>query len=107
MTIDAGLLRHKITLSVRSTSTNGYGEVTSTYTDQDSVHARVIFNKGREAFDAAHENATETIRVQMRYRDVATDDVIKWNNRQYQVTSVDDSLRHNNEMWVTAKAVDR
>lgn len=106
MPIAAGQLRHQIVIQSLQTTKNDYGEEIKTWVDGDPIRARVVFGKGREAFEAARVNATETIRIQIRYRDVATTDRVQWKGKLYDVTGVDDSMRHHNEMWLTGVASD-
>src|SRR3954447_15219688 len=101
----AGELDQRITLQSLSEQ-NDSGSLTHTYTDAATVWAKVISQRGSEAFEAARTNAQETIRVGIRYRSDVTD---KWRplwlGQTYNIVAVDRSMARSGELWVTAQAV--
>ncbi len=85
---------------------NNSGEMTPTFTPGDTVWAKVISQKGKEAFEAARTNARSTIRVGMHYRtDVASTWRLIWEGDTYNITDTDRSMRRDGMLWVTAEAV--
>ena len=86
------------------TETNDRGAVSQAWEDVATVWAQVISQRGSEAFESARLNATETIRVQMRYRaDVTTEWRLVWASQNYSIIAVDRSQRRKGELWVTAQ----
>ena len=92
------------------TTTNVGGESTTTWTDASGNSpptpdwAKIISQRGTEAFEAARKNAQETIRLCVNYRDdVTTTWRIKWNNQYYYVWAVDRSEKHDGNLWLTAE----
>ena len=101
----AGDLDQRITLQSVSEE-NDSGSLIQTYNDMASVWAKVISQRGSEAFEAARTNARETIRVGMRYRSDVTDKWrLKWLGQAYNIVAVDRSMARSGELWVTAQAV--
>lgn len=84
------------------------GEIQTTWADVADVWAKVISQKGSDAFETARLNAKETIRLQMHYRtDVNAKWRIIWQERIYSIVAPPDRSQHRHgEMWVTAQAVD-
>lgn len=86
--------------------TNSLGSVSETYSDVATVRARIISEKGTEAFESARVNAREKIRVQMRYRsDVTNKWRLTWLGQYYNVIVTDRSLKRDGEIWLTAELV--
>lgn len=88
----------------QNTQVNDAGDLQSQWTTTATVWGKVISQRGSEAFQASRNNATEAIRVQMRYRaDVTTDWRLIWQGQNYNITAVDRSQRRLGELWVTAE----
>lgn len=103
--MDIGELDQQVTLQ-KLTETNTSGELVGVWTNVAKVWAKVISQKGGEAFEAARLNATDTIRVCMRYRtDITPAFRLTWGTQTYSITNVDRSARRQGEIWVTAQAV--
>jgi len=101
----AGELDQRITLQSLSEQ-NDSGSLTQIYTDAATVWAKVISQRGSEAFEAARTNARETIRVGMRYRSDVTDMWrLLWLGQVYNIVAVDRSMARAGELWVTAQTV--
>ncbi len=98
-----GQLEHRITLQ-SLVKTKDAGDVKESYVDVVTVPARVITQRGAEAFTAARLQAIENVRVLMRYRDdVKTTWRFKWNGQFYNVTAVDRSKQRQGELWITGE----
>lgn len=70
----------------------------------DTVFAEVISQRGNESFEAARQNARETIRVRVRYReDITTSHRLTWQGRNYDVKYLDKSSRRDGYLWLTAE----
>jgi SPP1 family predicted phage head-tail adaptor len=103
--LQIGKLDQWVTLS-SPLVTNSLGSVSETYSDVATVRARIISEKGTEAFESARVNAREKIRVQMRYRsDVTNKWRLAWLGQYYNVIVTDRSLKRDGEIWLTAELV--
>lgn len=84
--------------------TNDHGETTSNWTAQGSEWAEILTARGNEALASAKENASEVIRLRIRYRaDVETSWRLTWNGQMYYVQAVDRSMSRVGELWITAQ----
>ena len=100
-----GKLEHQIKLQSLA-ETNNSGSLSSEWVDIATVWADIRSQRGDEAFQAARENATETIRIMMRYRaDLQATWRIEWAGQQYNILHVDRTGRRRGEMWLTAQVV--
>jgi len=98
-----GKLNQQITLQ-ECVETNDGGQLTSEWSDVDTVWAEVITPHGTEALQSARENARETIRLRMHYRDdVNTAWRFTWMGQTYYIQHADRSERLNGELWLTAQ----
>lgn len=101
----AGQMDQRITLQ-SLTEINEFGALSQSWSDVASVAARVVSQKGGEAFEAARVNARETIRVMIRYRgDVKTSWRAVWQTQSYNIIHIDRSQRRDGVLWFTAEAV--
>lgn len=66
--VEAGRLRHRVTLQRRVESQGSTGEVTWTWQDEDVVWAAVEPIQGREFFASQQVQAEVTTRIRIRYR---------------------------------------
>lgn len=94
------------------TKTNVGGEMTITWADASGTSpptpdwAKVLSEKGSEAFESARQNAKETIRLMVLYRDdVKTTWRVKFNDVYYYIKYVDHTMRRKGELWITAEAL--
>lgn len=100
-----GELRERVTLQAL-VETNDAGDVSDGWSTIATVAARVITQRGSEAFEASRTNASETIRVLIRFRDdITTKARLVWNGQNYNVEAVDRSARHKGELWLTATVI--
>jgi SPP1 family predicted phage head-tail adaptor len=98
-----GKLNRLVTLQ-RKTETNVLGSLTESWSTVGHVWAYIKTQSGKEAFESARVNATETIRLMMHYReDVSVKWRIIWEGQNYSVTVVDRSERRKGFLWVTAQ----
>lgn len=99
----AGKLDQRIRIESLSEANDG-GEMVQTLSLLADVWAEVISQKGSEAFEAARINASETVRVRVRYRDdVTTKHHIVWMGQNYNISAVDRSKRRDGDLWFTAE----
>jgi head-tail adaptor len=85
----SGLLTEKIDVYRPTIATNAYGEQTLTPAFLYSTRARLVVHRSsRENVDGA-SSMPGTITIQVRhYHDIQKNDIVEYNNVQYQVTSV-------------------
>lgn len=109
--MSAGKLDKNIFIESR-TETNVSGSLRVSYTDLSGnspatpFWAEVISQKGAETFESARNNAQETIRVRIRYRDdVKNTDRIQYMGNYYNVIYVDHTARRMGYLWLTAEGV--
>ena len=85
---------------------NTSGEHIVSYSDVLDVFGYVKTSKGSSALEAARENASEVIRVLIRYRDdVISTWRIRWNGQSYNILAIDRSNRREGELWITCELV--
>lgn len=85
---------------------NDMGSLTKSFSTIATVRARVISERGTEAFESARINAKERIRVLIRDRtDINSKWRIVWLGQNYNVMIVDRSERRDGKLWFTAEAV--
>lgn len=92
---------------------NNSGDVATTWADQSGAaprapdYAKVITQKGSEAFKSGHINASAVIRIGLNYReDVQTNWRIEWEGQFYNITAIDRSARRQGDLWITAECKD-
>lgn len=84
--------------------TNTNGELVQVWTTVKAVWAHILEPRGSEAFEAARINASETVRVKIRYRDdVTVKNRLLIDSQNYDVVAVDRTERRKGYLWMTAK----
>jgi SPP1 family predicted phage head-tail adaptor len=87
--MNAGRLRHRITIQEPVTARNGYGEAITTWTAVATVWASVEPLSGREYFAAEHVQSEVTHRVRMRWQSGITPDMrVLFNGRVLKIDAV-------------------
>jgi len=84
---------------------NNGGELEQSWDETNPfTWAEVLTQRGAESFLAARTSANETIRVRVRFRDdIDSTWRVKWNDRFYYITNVDDSDKRDGWLWFTAE----
>jgi SPP1 family predicted phage head-tail adaptor len=99
-----GKLDERIILQSLS-ETNNRGSLSQAWATVATVWAYIIQPKGNEAFESARLNASETIRVKMRWRDdVTVKWRLQWRGQNYSITHVDRSEYKQGWLWLMASA---
>ena len=95
------------------TDTNNSGSVTRTWADAfgnsppEADWARIISQRGKEAFEAGRSQTTRLIRACVDYRDtIKSTWRFKWLDEYYEVIDIDRSDLRNGNLWVTGRLVD-
>lgn len=98
-----GKLDQRIVLqSLAETNTNG--QLVRVWTTVATVWGFVMESKGAEAFQAARINASDMIRVKLRYRDdVTVKWRLQWQGQNYGITHIDRTEQRGGYLWLMAK----
>jgi len=70
--MQAGALRHRVTIQAATETQNDFGEVTKTWSDLATVWAAVEALSGREYFEARQLQRSTLTRMIIRWRDDVT-----------------------------------
>jgi len=85
--MNAGALRHRITIQSKTITADDYGGPVETWADVATVWASVEPLQGRELANAQTVNAETTTRIRMRYlAGVTADDRIVFDGRYFNLT---------------------
>jgi SPP1 family predicted phage head-tail adaptor len=102
--MQAGNLRHRITIQQRSTSEDALGQQVLAWTDVATIWCRVEQLSGRELMTASAERAENTARITVRYRaDLVEKMRILYGATIYDITSVSDIEGRRRELEVMVK----
>ncbi len=102
-----GDLRHRITLQKFTTVVNENGFEEETWQDYKIVWASVSNLPGREYYQAAAIQAEKTVKFLIRYVEgIDTDMRIFFNDKQYNITSIDNMKYANKYIEIKALEVD-
>ena len=92
MALEAGALRHRITLQSATDTPDGGGGFTTVWTDVATVWAAIEPLKGREQLHAAQLETPVTHRVTLRYRAGVTPKMrVKFGTRVFNIRAVIDA----------------
>lgn len=87
--MQAGKLRHRVTIEYGLEIPDTFGEVDKTWTTLATVWGAVEPLSGREAIQAKQEGSDVTTRIRIRYRDDVNEMCrVKWGSRYYDINSV-------------------
>ena len=87
--MEAGRLRHRVTLSSGSSTIDSFGQSTVTWTAFATVWADVRDVMGREYFEARQQEAIRWTRIVLRHRsDVTNETRVTFGSQVYDVDSV-------------------
>jgi len=101
-------LRHRIKLQVLETITNDNGFEEEIWQDYKTVWASVSNLYGREYFEAAAVQAEKTVKFTIRFtKDIDESMRIKFRDKQYNITSIDNIKYANKFIEIKAMEVDK
>lgn len=87
--INAGRLRHRVTIQSRVNVPDSFGQPIPTWTDVDTVWAAVEPLQGREFFTADNINSEVTTRIRIRWRSgLNTSMRVSFDGRLYNIHSI-------------------
>lgn len=98
--IQAGELRHRVTIQQYTESRNSAGEVIRSWTNEKQVWAGIEALTGSQRQEAMQQNADVTHRIKMRYNSTLTSEKrIVWDGRTFELkTPVSDDLKRLTEV---------
>jgi SPP1 family predicted phage head-tail adaptor len=106
--MSASDLRHRITFQKFTTVVNENGFETEAWEDYKTVWASVSNLTGREYYQAAEVQAEKTVKFMIRYLSSLTTDMrILFQEKQYNITSIDNIKYENKYIEIKALEVDR
>jgi SPP1 family predicted phage head-tail adaptor len=87
--MNAGDLRHSVTLQQKSSTRSGIGEQVVTWTDVATVRARAVPLRGRELFAASQYHEATDTRFETYYRSDVTQTMrLLWRGQPYDIVGV-------------------
>lgn len=87
--MEAGKLRHRITIQSATQTTNGFGEVTKTWATFATVWAAVEPLTGREYMQARQAEASVTTKIRIRERSGVTERMrVSWGAHVFDIDAV-------------------
>lgn len=102
--VNAGKLRHRITLQQQASTKDTHGQVTTTWSDVATLWAAVEPIRGREFFAASQVNSEVTTRIRMRWRSGVTAAMrVSFDSRIYDIQAVIVPSEVHDEMQLMCK----
>lgn len=105
---NTGEMDEQITFQTE-TQTIDRGEVVrawATDSPPDMVWAKIVSERGSETFESARQNARQTIRAKIRFRDdINTSHRFLWGGLAWYIKYVDKSERRKGNLWLTAETL--
>ena len=87
--MEAGRLKHRITIQIPVKSKNDFDEVIETFQDWVTVSASIEPNRGRMYFEAKQANSEVEGRIIMRYRSGVLPTMrVKYGDRVFKIISI-------------------
>lgn len=106
--MNPGELRHRITLQRLTTTTNENGFEVEAWEDFKTVWASITNLHGREYFEAAAVQRENTVKFTIRYtKGIDTSMRILFQEKQYNITAIDNIKYKNEYMEIKALEVDK
>lgn len=104
--MQAGKLRHRVTIQQKTTTQDPEGMTTETWTNVATVWAAVEPLKGREYFQAQAVNAEVTTRVRIRYRaGIIPTMRVLFGARKFDILAVIDQEERHQELQLMCREV--
>lgn len=97
--MQAGRLRHRIAIQIRSSSQDSYGQPVETWTTQHIRWASIEPLQGREFFSADQVNSEVSVRIRMRYLAGITAGMrVLYDNEPYNIEAVINPKMRNKDL---------
>lgn len=105
--MEIGQLRHRVTFQSASLTQNDYGEPVPTYSEVDTVWARIEPIAGSEKYAAMHHQGETDHRVLVRYNSalaaLAVDDRVKFGSRYFDIKSIKNTEERDIQLEIFCK----
>ncbi|NFN85872.1 head-tail adaptor protein [Clostridium sporogenes] len=106
--MNIGELKHRVTFQRFTTVVNNNGFEEETWQDYKTVWASVSNLYGREYFEAAAIQAEKTVKFTIRFINEIDESMrIKFRDKQYNITSIDNIKYENKFIEIKAMEVDK
>lgn len=97
--MQAGRLRHQISIQIKTTVSDGMGGFTATWGDETTVWAEIDPPKGREFFASGQTQSEITTRIRIRYLSGVTPAKrVRFKSRYFDINSVVNPDERNREL---------
>jgi SPP1 family predicted phage head-tail adaptor len=104
--MQAGKLRHRVTIQTATQSQDAYGEADRTWSDADTVWASVSPASSRELVQGRQVQAETTHTIRMRYHeDAAPTARLKFGSRTFNIVRVHNIDERNIELEIEAAEI--
>jgi len=104
--MEAGKLRHRITIKRKLVTRDSFGEEVVTYSAGDGLWASIEPLRGQEFIEAQKAGVTVDTRIRIRYRDgLSTNMVVMWGEHTYDVLAVINVKEDRRETQLMVKEV--
>jgi len=104
--MQAGKLRHRVTIQHRTHAQDSYGEMDITYTDGDTIWANIKPMYANELFRAQQINSKINTKIITRFRrDITTVERLKFGTRYFNVLGVIDPEEKHRELQLLCEEV--
>jgi SPP1 family predicted phage head-tail adaptor len=101
--MNAGILKHRISIQISTNAQGTYGEPTPTWVDFITCSASIEPINGREYFSSQQVNSEVTHRIKMRYKAGINSKMrVKYHNRYFDIKSVINIKEQNREIHLMA-----
>lgn len=99
--MNGGILRHNVEIYKPITTSDSYGDNKTTYLNTGSIRCGISPISGKETFTEAGYQNEITHKIQMRYTtDIAVDDVLVYNGREFTIQYILNWNEKNMDMTV-------
>ena len=104
--IHAGELNKRVTIQYQAIARDSYGAETITWTDVDTVWAKIQPLRGREYFDAKQIQAEASIKISIRYRTGINPTMrLKYADRYFYILEMQNVDERGEELMMLCKEV--
>lgn len=103
--MQAGTLRHRITIQRKNEVRDSFGQAVETFANIATVWASIEPLSGRESFLAQQVNAEVTHRIRMRYYPLEATMRLKYQDRYFEIKTILDREERKRELEVLCQEI--
>lgn len=104
--MEAGKLRHRITIKQKTVVRDEFGGEQITWTALYTVWSEVMPLSGAEVVRFGLEEAEATVRVRMRYRSgIMPKMIVSWGDRTFDILATSNRYERNKELWLECREI--